>query len=276
MVALIIPITSAFGVGPQTVGSVSLTLTPSSIRASNGASTSTSTAKATVLDTNGAPIPLATVNFGTDKSAPEAVTFSSNTATTGPDGTASVTITSSSIPDVQTISASTGGKSDSKLLTQFGPATTVTVALSPSTIAADGSSKSTATATAKDANGRGVADEAMAITTSGDTTIGPVTNNGDGTYTATITASKSADVETITAATSKEQPSVTGSAPLTETAGPATTITFSLSPTSIPADGATKSTATATVKDANSNPVKNETVTITTNGDTTIGSVANN
>src|SRR5437588_5951301 len=85
LVALVVPISNLWAVGPQTVGNVSLTLTPSSIR-NDG--TSTSTAKATVTDTNGAPVPLATVNFGTDKTGNEAVTFSSNSALTLPDGTA--------------------------------------------------------------------------------------------------------------------------------------------------------------------------------------------
>ncbi|HMC72247.1 MAG TPA: hypothetical protein VKJ07_24020, partial [Mycobacteriales bacterium] len=55
----------------------------------------------------------------------------------------------------------------------------------------------------------------VTITTSGDTTVSAVTNNHNGTYTATITASKTADQETITASDSAK--SLTKTATLTET-----------------------------------------------------------
>src|SRR5207253_1890206 len=51
----------------------------------------------------------------------------------------------------------------------------------------------------------------------GDVTIGSTTNNGDGTYKATVTASKTSDQETITAKATKVDPDVSGSATLTET-----------------------------------------------------------
>src|SRR5205807_2485904 len=58
--------------------------------------------------------------------------------------------------------------------------------------------------------------ESVMITTGGDAKVSTVTNNNDGTYTATITASKTADNETITANDSAK--SLTKTATLTETA----------------------------------------------------------
>src|SRR4051812_17183434 len=67
---------------PGVPANLSLTLSPSSIRADNG--TSTSTATATVTSSEGLPVAGTQVNFGTDGD----VTFSppSGQATTGADG----------------------------------------------------------------------------------------------------------------------------------------------------------------------------------------------
>src|SRR5207237_331371 len=97
-----------------------------------------------------------------------------------------------------------------------GPATSVVLGLSPTTLTADGTSTSTATATVKDAHNNPVPNTTVTITTNGDAKVGAVTNHADGTYTATITASNTADQETITAGDSAK--SLTKTATLTETA----------------------------------------------------------
>src|SRR5947209_1680940 len=149
LVALVMPVSKAWAT-PGVPNAVAVTLAPSSIRADSGTSTST----ATVTDSNGAPVPLATVNWGTNGD----VTFSGSSGTTGPDGKASTTIHSSSTPDVETISATSGGHIGTAQLTEFSAATSITVAVAPTSIPADGSSTSTATVTVKDTNGFGVAD----------------------------------------------------------------------------------------------------------------------
>jgi aryl-phospho-beta-D-glucosidase BglC (GH1 family) len=136
--------------------------------------------------------------------------------------------------------------------------------------------------------------------TNGDVTISPVTNNGDGTYAATITTSTTPGVETITATETSPSGQLRGSAPLTES-GPASAITIRLSRASIPATGApqpaptllnlndpngwepnpynpepVRPSATATVIDATGDPVANEKVSFATNGDVTFGPVTNN
>src|SRR5207247_7914183 len=70
-----------------------------------------------------------------------------------------------------------------------GAAAHLSVSLSPDTITADGSSTSTATATVTDAFSNPVSGDTVTFSTSGDVTFGATTDNGDGTYSATITSS---------------------------------------------------------------------------------------
>jgi Invasin, domain 3 len=103
-----------------------------------------------------------------------------------------------------------------------GPATAMSVALSPSSIVANGTSTTTATATVTDAQPHPIAGDhvTFASTDAGDV-IGSVTDHGDGTYTATVTSSTTAQTATITATDSSVSPGVTGHATLTQTPPPA-------------------------------------------------------
>ena len=142
-----------------------------------------------------------------------------------------------------------------------GAATNLSLRVAPSSIVANGASTSTATATITDANGNPVAGDTVAFSSSdpGDQ-IGAVTNNGDGTYTATITSSTTSQPATITATDNTVSPSISRSATLTETPGPAAKVTVGLVPSSILADGSSTSTATATLTDANGNPETGDSV----------------
>ena len=95
----------------------------------------------------------------------------------------------------------------------------MTVALSPSSIIANGTSTSTATAKLTDAQAHPVAGDHVAFS-SNDTAekISVVTDHNDGSYTATITSSTAAHAVTITATDSTVSPSVSGRATLTQTA----------------------------------------------------------
>ena len=79
------------------------------------------------------------------------------------------------------------------------PPASLTLNLSPATLSANGTSTSTATATVRDAGGNPLAGQTVVFSTSGDVTFSSVTDNGDGTYSATITASTTPGEETITA-----------------------------------------------------------------------------
>ena len=81
-----------------------------------------------------------------------------------------------------------------------GPATSISLKLAPSTIVANGVATSTATATVTDLIGTGVPGETVTFSSSdAGQTISGTTDNGDGTYTATITSSTTVGSATITA-----------------------------------------------------------------------------
>jgi adhesin/invasin len=138
-----------------------------------------------------------------------------------------------------------------------GPASTVAVSLSPASIVANGSSKSTATATVKDAAGHLLSKHHVTITsTDSGETISGVTDHQNGTYTATIRSSTSVGSAKITA-TDTSSPPVSGTATLYQTSA---SVSLQVSPSSILANGSSTSTAVATVTDANNKPLKNQAV----------------
>ncbi len=107
---------------------------------------------------------------------------------------------SSTVATDHTVEASYNSKTaDATLHVTAGPVDSVSLVLTPDTITADGLDSSDATATVQDANGNPVVGDTVAITTDGDASVGSVTDNGDGTYSATVTSSTTADDETITA-----------------------------------------------------------------------------
>ena len=143
-----------------------------------------------------------------------------------------------------------------------GTGTSLTVALNPASIPANGSSTTTVTATVHDSSTppAGVTGDTVTFTASDTTvTIGTVTDNQDGTYKATVTSSTTAGKVTITATDTSETPNLSGTATLTQT-GPASAVAVQLSPSVITANGTSTSTATATVTDANGNPIPGETI----------------
>jgi len=144
-------------------------------------------------------------------------------------------------------------------------ATSVAVSLSPSSIVADGSSTTTATAKVTDAKGNPVSgDEIQIYTGNSAAIVGPVSETSAGTYSATITSSRKASSPRVTVEDSSVNPSVTGYQTLTQTAGPATNVSVWLSPRWIGADGSSTTTATAKVTDANGNPVPGSSVSLAT------------
>ena len=176
---------------------VTVSLAPSSITA-DGSSTSTVTA--TVTDLNGDPMSGDTVTIG-----------SSGAQTVGPvttgssPGTYQATVTSTTAAGQATIAAtdiSAGGQpSGTTTLTQVaGAATGVALALTPSSIVANGTSTSLATATVTDVNGNPVSGDTVTFGSSGAQTVGPVTTGSSpGTYQATVTSTTVAGQATITA-----------------------------------------------------------------------------
>lgn len=260
-----------FPVGVATSGGQQLVLSPSSIVADG---TSTSLATFTVEDANGNPV------------SGDSVSITSNggqtitPVTPGPlPGTYQAWITSTITAGTSTITASDNSVSPAvtatATLTQTpGPAAYVTVA-PISSITADGSSQTTATATVTDVFGNRVPGDNVSFSVSGSNgpTLGSAVGNGDGTYSVPVTASTTAGAYTITAADSSSPGDPSGSTSLSQVPGPASSVTLSLSPASIVADGHSTSTATATVTDQYGNPVSGDTVTIHSSGAQNVSSV---
>ena len=235
-------------------------LTPPAIVA-NG--TSTSTAKVTVTD-DGFPVTGDSVTLASsDAASTDKVKIVPATLTDNKDGTYTATITSSSTPGPVTITATDtltpanvtpvmNLTAQATLNQTTGAAAHVDVTLSPSSILANGSSTSTATARIADIQNRPLATEPQVSFASSDSgeKIGPVTNNGDGTYSATVTSSTTVGTPTIMATDSTNSPGASGQAKLTQTAGPTTSVHLTLSPRSIVANGSSTSTAIATITDA--------------------------
>jgi hypothetical protein len=132
-----------------------------------------------------------------------------------PNGTCTGNVCSATTAGAHTVTGTHSGKADAaSLQVDAGPPATVSVALAPDAIVANGADTALATATVADGFGNPRIGDAVVLSTSGDAGIGPVADNGDGTYTATITASTTAGDETITATDG-----VLGTAILHEVAG---------------------------------------------------------
>ncbi len=108
----------------------------------------------------------------------------------------------------------TKGPSGDKCL---GEAANVGIRLSPASISADGKSQTEATIEIKDAEGTGLPEQEVELTSSDAAErIGEMTDNEDGTYSAKITASSTPGVATITATDLSAASKLSGSAVLTE------------------------------------------------------------
>jgi hypothetical protein len=196
---------------------MTLNLSPSSVVA-NG--TATSVATVTLSDADGfaivgEPPTLSATDSGVKIGA---VTDNGN-------GTYTATITSSTTPGAVTITATDSAvapdtvSAQATLTQTAGSATSVKVALAPSSVSANGSSTSTATATVTGASGNGVSRQKVAFRASDPKVkIGALTDNGNGTYTATLTSSTTAGLVTVTGTDNSASPSISGQATLTQTA----------------------------------------------------------
>jgi hypothetical protein len=150
-------------------------------------------------------------------------------------------------------------------------AKTVSVSLSEAKITADGLATATATASVTEA-GKPVAGDSLTITSSDPgEKVGPVTDNGNGTYTATITASEDVETATVTATDVSDPADPSGTAPLTQAAP---TIAVKVSPRSIAADGKSTATATVTLTGVHGEPVPGQDVSISASGPALAGLVS--
>ena len=256
--------------------------------------TSTTTATATVTDAGSQPVPGDTIVF---KASPAGVSIGA--VTYQGNGAYAATITSSTTAGPVTITATDTSVTSSTVAGQStltltaGPATSVAVSLNPSTITASASSSTIATATVTDAHGNLVSGDTIQFSagTPADVSIGPVTDDNNGTYTATIAGSAAttfnggstststsitATDSSVTPATVSPSQTLTIDAPTT--ANQAAGVGVSLQSSQIAASGTSTTDATATVTDTHGNPVTGDNLQFTASpaADVAIGSVVNN
>ena len=226
--------------------------------------TATSAIRVTVLDdgtgVTGDTITLSAGNKGTIDATATEVGNGVYTATyTAP-------LLDLTIPDVVNITASsaTTGLEKSVQLLLLPVPTTVTVELGKSRFTADTPETTTVTVTVKRA--APVTDETVTLALDpsvGFGSVSAVTNNGDGTYTATYTSGGTAGEVTLTATATRANKS--DDATIFINAGPPAKIVLSANPTTVTSRGS--STITAMVSDASDNPVGGLTLTGDPSGD---------
>ena len=150
----------------------------------------------------------------------------------------------------------------------------------PDTIVADGNTTSAITLTLRDVNNNPVAGQTALFTTGlQGTTFGTVTDNQDGTYTATLKGTKSGNAQISVTLNGKAFAVAPVTVKLTPDSSNLDKDKSSLTavPLSIVANDSTTSALTLTLKDANDNPVPGQTVLFsTTLGGTTFSTVKDN
>lgn len=174
------------------------------------------------------------------------------------DGTYTDTLTSSTTPGTATITGTVNGEEIADDATvEFRPggptSENTTIEADPNSIVADGSSASTITVTVKDANGnvRTAGGDTVALAaTAGE--LSDVTDNADGTYTATLTAT-AAGTATITGTVNGD--AIEDDATVEFTVGGASGATSTITADPRTVVGAQTSTITVQLLDAHDNPL---------------------
>ncbi len=183
-----------------------------------------------------------------------------------------------------------GSQTTATITYSSNPPDAVQSTLTPTSasIAADGSSTQVLTVQAKDAGGTDITVGGATVTItkqSGTGSIGSVTDNGDGTYTATVTSpiltGSGVFVATLGGSAVQNGGGSQTTATITYTAGTANAVHSTLTPTSasITADGSSTQVLTVQAKDVNDNNLTAGGATVTIiqqSGTGTIGSVTDN
>ncbi|CAN5370255.1 hypothetical protein BH11ACT5_BH11ACT5_03880 [soil metagenome] len=157
------------------------------------------------------------------------------------------------------------GALDAAPFVQIAPnvTTAITVTTADPQLVANGVSTTSVTATVTDDHGGPVIGADVTFSGSLGNTFGAITDNGDGTYTATMTSTTSAGPDRVSAgATGGDGPVASAPIVVRQVAGPPTRLTLALSSPSIPANGKASTVATITAVDANGNPAPGATLTL--------------
>jgi len=212
--------------------------------------------KATVTDTGNKPVKDGTVvSFST--TAGSITDIKSTTS-----GVATAMLVSSQSVGIATVTATAGGVSGNvSVRFTAGAVSTISLTASKDSLSADGTDSSTIRATARDARGNPVDGETLSFTlVSGPGTLSSqsVTTANGGSATVNYIAGNTSGRVTIRA---KSANGTQGEIVLALVPTGIGTLTFSVSPTEIPADGQSKAVLTATLKDSEGSPMSGVPVT---------------
>jgi adhesin/invasin len=217
---------------PGPAASLSVSVVPGSIAADG---TAAATATATVVDAHSNPVQGDSIRFSSTLST---VSLAAATGKTNASGQYSTTVTGTKVgtATIKATDNTAGGLSSTAprpLNLVPGPAASIAASVSPSSIVADGTSSTIATATVTDANGNAISTDSVAFSSSdpGEVVSG-TTPHSNGTYTATIRSSTTVGAPTITATDSSVKPpkGLSGHATVSQTAA-GSTVVLSVSPT---------------------------------------------
>ncbi|MES1248353.1 MAG: invasin domain 3-containing protein, partial [Actinomycetota bacterium] len=183
---------------------------------------------------------------------------------TAANGVASLTVTGQTAGPITvgaTAGSLTGDTSSFTVVAGAASTITSTVTVGSPTLTADGTSTTTVTVHAKDANGNTITAGGDLVTlSSSHGSLGSVTDNNDGTYTATLTAPTT--VSTASIGGTLDGLPLTASATVGFVPGPAAAVVITSNGSSI-ASGTTKS-LTAEIRDANGNLETGDSSTVVT------------
>jgi hypothetical protein len=249
---------------------------PANIKA-NGTDTVSVTATVTTgAVAGGAAVPGDLVSFSVAPSlaGPAATcgTVSPTFGTTNASGAVTTTYTASISAgncDVVATEANGGNKSAAATINQAQVPNTIKGTANPSSISANGSSTSTVTATVTDVTGAAVAGDSVLFTVPSATCgkVSPtaaVKTDANGVASVTYTSSTTPGFCGVTATEAGTGSAVTVT--ITQSTSQAATVTVTSSKTSIPADGVSTATITATVKDSSGGAVSGDPVNIAGSG----------
>ncbi|MGH8541152.1 MAG: beta strand repeat-containing protein, partial [Stenotrophobium sp.] len=251
------PLTVTVG-GASPIGSIALALGSASAVADGAALTAVT---ATVTDNSGHPLNNVTVNFSTSAGLLQSGSTQSATvtATTNGSGTAQVFQVSPSLIGSATITASTGGFSTSQQITFVaGPPSNIVLSVAPTSLVPGGTAS--VSAVVSDAHGNRV--QNVAVTFNSTTASTPngasfnpvtVTTNANGQAQTNYTAPTATGVttDTLTAKAAGGQASNQVTVSISPSNAQIGGITVTALPASVPADGSSQVTVTATVTDSN-------------------------
>ncbi|WP_340458983.1 Ig-like domain-containing protein, partial [Paenibacillus graminis] len=174
-------------------------------------------------------------------------------------GTYTATLTAPATVGTATVSATVGGAALTGTATvQFVAGSpsmaTSTIEVGDASLTADGTSQTTVTVKLKDAQGNALTAGGSAVgITSTSGTVSPVTDNHNGTYTATLTAPAAVGTATVSATVGGAALTSTGTVQFVAGSPSMANSTVEVGDASLTADGTSQTTVTVKLKDAQGN-----------------------